>query len=71
MTHFGRPTARIAEGEPLRDSDIQTMRDAVERAEEALKHAARASPESTPHPDLWEYLDDRSKQEYINDVKSQ
>ncbi len=47
------------------------MRDAVERAEEALKHAARASPESTPHPDLWEYLDDRSKQEYINDVKSQ
>lgn len=66
---FRKAAARIDDGEHLRQSDIWAMRSALERAEQAIKLAARASPEATPRPDLWEYLDEGARQAYIDVVK--
>lgn len=66
---FREASVRISEGERLGHSEIQSMRTALERAEQAVELAARVSPEAAPRPDLWAYLDEQSKQEYIDDVK--
>lgn len=60
---------RIATGEQLHEREIQSMRQALERANHVLTLAAQVSPDTTPRPDLWEYLDDQAKQQYIDDVE--
>jgi len=65
---FQEAAIRIGAGETLRQSDVEAMREALERAEQVLRLAAQVSPETSPRPDLWEYLNDQAKQQYIDDV---
>jgi len=65
---FREAAVRIGDDEPLRQSDIRAMREALERAEQVITLAARVSPGTSPRPDLWDYLDDQARQAYIDDV---
>ncbi len=64
-------SSRIGAGKRLRERDIRELREAINRAEQAVELAAKASPESSPNPDLWKYLDDSAKQAYVDDVTQQ
>jgi len=66
---FRRATRRIANGDALTKDEIREMRTALEDAEQALTLAARASPETAPLPDPWEFLGDEARAEYVAEVE--
>lgn len=66
---FQQAAGRMAAEESLTETDIRELRNALEIAEEAVSLAAIASPEAAPRPDLWEFLDDDGKSEYIAEVE--
>lgn len=66
---FREASARLAQGEELTRGDIRAMREAIREAERVLEQSARASAEATPLPDLWEFLDDQSREAYVREVE--
>jgi len=60
---------RINRGEELTESDIEEMREALREAEHIVNLAARASPENAAEPNMWDFMDEESRQEYIEAAK--
>lgn len=66
---FRRATRRISQSEELTREDIRAMREAIDEAGRVVEMSARASSESEPLPDLWEFLDDQGRAAYISEVE--
>lgn len=62
---FMGAASRLDAGEELTEADVREMRNALEDAGRAVEVAAEASPEASPAPDLWEFLDEDARREYV------
>ncbi|MFW6376567.1 MAG: hypothetical protein ACOC0F_01195 [archaeon] len=65
---FRQAISRISNGDELTEDDIGEMYHAIEDAKRAVELAAEASPETTPSPDLWEFLFEEDKRAYVEEV---
>lgn len=60
---------RVESGEELTSEDINAMRGALEDAAQVVDAAAEASPESAPAPDMWSFLDEEDRGEYLQEAE--
>jgi len=56
---------RLNAGEELTQEDIDDLRRALEQAQHVVDLAATASPDTAPAPDLWSFLDDEAREDYL------
>lgn len=61
--------SRLEAGDELAESDIREMREALEDAQRVVEVAAEASPEASPTPDLWQFLDEEGRSEYVQEAE--
>jgi hypothetical protein len=60
---------RIERGEELTQADIRELRRALEEADRLVNIVAEASPETSPPPTMWEFLDEDARHEYLQEAE--
>lgn len=60
---------KVEQGEPISESDVEYLRDALENVEFIAQQAATVSPETEPVADWTEVLGDEAVQEYARHVQ--
>lgn len=61
--------ARLDAGEELTEQDINDLRSALENAAHVVDAAAEASPEAAPSPDMWQFLDEDARSEWVREAE--
>jgi len=55
----------LDDGDELTEQDISHLRHAIEQARRATERAAEASPDTTPLPEMWDFLTEEGRREYV------